>query len=75
MRCVHEVAVREHEAQTEDHNRDLDREAREREAAIKLASDVIRAPIHPVTGKTVDVGDAGHKAHKIIQDVDRGLPQ
>lgn len=70
-----EVAVREREAATEDHNRDLDRVAREREAAIQLAGDVIRAPTHPMSGKPVDVGDAGHKAHKIIQDVDKGITQ
>lgn len=70
-----EATVHEREAETEDHNRDQDRAAHEREAAIKLASDVIRAPTHPTTGKPVDVGDAGHKAHKIIQDVDRGITQ
>jgi hypothetical protein len=68
-----EAAVHEREAQTEDQNRDQDRVAREREAAIKLASDVIRAPTHPVTGKPIDVGNVGKKAHEIIQDVDRGI--
>jgi len=68
-----EATVHEREARTEDQNRDQDRIAREREAAIKLASDVIRAPTHPVTGKPVNVGDVGHKAHKIIEDVDRGI--
>jgi hypothetical protein len=70
-----EAAVHERVAAAEDQNRDQDRIAREREAAIKLASDVIRAPTHPISGKPVDVGDAGHKAHKIIQDVDRGIGQ
>jgi len=68
-----EAAVHERVAAAEDQNRDQDRVAKEREAAIKLASDVIRAPTHPVTGNPVDVADAGHKAHKIIQDVDRGI--
>jgi len=70
-----EATVHEREAAAENQNRDQDRVAKEREAAIKLASDVIRAPTHPVSGKPVDVGDAGHKAHKIIQDVDRGITQ
>jgi hypothetical protein len=70
-----EAAVHAQQAHTEDVNRDQDRVAKEREAAIKLASDVIRAPTHPVTGKPVSVDDAGHKAHKIIQDVDRGITQ
>lgn len=70
-----EATVHEREAAAENQNRDQDREAKEREAAIKLASDVIRAPTHPMTGKPVDVGDAGHKAHKIIKDVDQGLTQ
>jgi hypothetical protein len=70
-----EATVHERVAAAEDQNRDQDRVAKEREAAIKLASDVIRAPTHPMSGKPVDVGDAGHKAHKIIQDVDRGITQ
>lgn len=70
-----EATVHEREAETENHNRDQDRIAHEREAAIQLASDVIRAPTHPMTGKPVDVGDAGNKAHKIIEDVDRGITQ
>lgn len=70
-----EATVHEREAEVENQNRDQDRVAHEREAAIKLASDVIRAPTHPVSGKPIDVGDAGHKAHKIIQDVDRGIAQ
>jgi len=68
-----EVAVREHEAATENQNRDQDRVAREREAAIQLAGDVIRAPTAGESGKQVSVDAAGRKAHKIINDVDRGI--
>lgn len=68
-----EVAIREHQAATEDHNRDLDREAKEREAAIALAGDVIRAPTAGEKGAQVSVSGAGNKAHKIIQDVDKGI--
>lgn len=68
-----EVSVREHEAATEDQNRDLDREAREREAAIALAGDVIKAPTAGESGKQVHVGDAGKKALGIIKDVDKSV--
>jgi hypothetical protein len=68
-----EVAIREHEAATEDQNRDQDRLASEREAAIALAGDVIKAPTAGESGKQVNVRDAGKKAHGIISDVDKGL--
>ena len=68
-----EVSVREHEAATEDHNRDLDRSAKEREAAIALAGDVIKSPVKGESGTQVDVGDAGTKTRKIIEDVDKGI--
>lgn len=70
-----QVGLQAHQMHIEDQNRDQDRIAKEREAAIKLASDVVHGPTHPVTGKPVNVGDAGNKAHKIIQDVDRGITQ
>jgi hypothetical protein len=67
-----EVAVREQEAATEDHNRDLDREAKLHERAIELAADVIRAPTTEAGGQ-VGVSNVGKKASKIIKDVDKGL--
>lgn len=68
-----EVAVREQQAETEDRNRDLDREAKEREAAIALAGDVIKAPTAGESGGQVNVGHVGKTAHKIIKDVDKGI--
>ena len=68
-----EVAVREKEAATEDHNRDLDRQAKERETAIGLAADVIRAPTQGESGKQVSVEKVGEKTNRIIQSVDKGL--
>ena len=68
-----EVAVREHEAATEDQNRDLDREAKLKETAIGLAGDVLKRPTAGESGRQVDVTGVGHKAHKIIADVDKGL--
>lgn len=70
-----EVGVREMQAKTEDRNRDLDREAAEREAAIALAGDVVRAPTAGESGKQVDVSKVGHKARKIIEDVDKSVPK
>jgi hypothetical protein len=67
-----EVAVKERMASVEDQNRDQDREAAEREAAIRLASDVIRAPSNEA-GKPASVSSVGEKTNKIIADVDRGL--
>jgi len=68
-----DVAVKERESATENQNRDQDRLAKEREAAIALAGDVIKAPTAGESGKQVNVKDAGTKAHKIIRDVDKGL--
>lgn len=68
-----DVAVKEHEAATENQNRDQDREAKLQETAIALAGDVIKAPTAGESGKQVSVKDAGKKAHGIIKDVDRGL--
>lgn len=68
-----EVAVRERTAETEAQNRDLDREAQEREAAIQLAGDVIRAPTTEGGGQVATAG-AGKRARRIIKDVDKGLP-
>lgn len=70
-----EVAVREQEAATENQNRDQDRLASEREAAIALAGDVIKRPTAGESGKQVDVGAAGEKTRKIIEDVDKGIPK
>jgi hypothetical protein len=67
-----EVAVREMEAKTENQNRDLDREAKERESAIALAADVIRAPTTEGGGQ-VSTSGVGKRASKIIKDVDKGL--
>jgi hypothetical protein len=68
-----EVGVKEHLAAIEDQNRDQDRLADEREAAIALAGDVVKAPTAGESGKQVDVGSAGQKARKIISDVDRSI--
>jgi hypothetical protein len=67
-----EVALKERTAATEDQNRDQDREAKERDAAIRLASDVIRAPVTE-RGTQVGVKGAGQKANKIIAEVDKGI--
>jgi hypothetical protein len=70
-----DVAVKERESATENQNRDLDREAKEREAAIALAGDVIKAPSAGESGGQVSVTGAGQKARKIMQDVDKGVPK
>jgi hypothetical protein len=67
-----EVAVREHEARTEDENRDRDREAKLHETAIGLAGDLIRAPTTEGGGQVATSG-VGKRASKIIKDVDKGL--
>jgi hypothetical protein len=67
-----EVAVREHEARTEDKNRDRDREAKLHETAIGLAGDLIRAPTTEGGGQVATSG-VGKRASKIIKDVDKGL--
>ena len=68
-----EVGIKAQEAATENANRDQDREAKEKETAIDLAKAVITAPTAGESGKQVDVGAAGHKATKIIKQVDRGI--
>lgn len=68
-----EVSVREHEAATEDHNRDQDRSAGLKEAAIALAGDVIKRPTAGESGKQVSAGGAGQTASKIITDVDKSV--
>jgi len=62
----------------EDQNRDQDRQAKERDAAIALAADLVKAHKPPgADGKAhkPNVDGVGNKAHKIIQDVDRGITQ
>jgi hypothetical protein len=65
-----EVSLKEKEAANENQNRDQDREAKERESAIQLAGDVIRAPTTEGGGQ-INVSAAGKKATKIIKDVDK----
>jgi len=68
-----EVGIKAQEAQTENQNRDLDREAKEKETAIDLAKAVIGAPTAGENGGQVGVGNVGKKANKIIKQVDKGL--
>jgi hypothetical protein len=68
-----QVGLQVHQMHIEDTNRDEDRVARERDAAIKLAGDVIKAPTAGESGSQVDVGGAGTKARKIIKDVEKGV--
>jgi hypothetical protein len=67
-----EVSLKEHESATENQNRDQDRVAKEREAAIGLAADLIRAPTTE-SGRPTGVAGAGQKANKIIAEVDKGI--
>jgi hypothetical protein len=67
-----DVALKEKMAEVENKNRDQDRTAKEKDAAIRLASDVIRSPTTE-TGKQVDVSGAGKKANAIIKEVDKGI--
>jgi hypothetical protein len=60
------------ELANEDAAREQDARDKEREAAINLASDVIRAPTTEGGGQ-VNVAGAGKKAKKIIRDVDKGV--
>ena len=69
-----EVALKERTAAVENDNRDRDREAKERESAISLAADVIRAPVTE-KGSQVGVKGAGQKANKIISEVDKGIEE
>ena len=59
--------------EVENQNRDQDRAAKEKEAAIQLAGDVFRAPTAGESGKQVPTENAGRKATKIIKQVDKGL--
>lgn len=70
-----EVSVREKEAATENQNRDLDREAKEREAAIALAADVVKRPTAGESGGQVSVSGVGNKARQIIREVDKAVPK
>ncbi len=67
-----DVALKEHLASVEDRNRDQDRQAKERDTAIRLASDVIRAPTNDA-GEPTSLAGAGDKANEIIKEVDRGV--
>jgi hypothetical protein len=68
-----EVAIKAHEAATENQNRDQDREAKEKETAIDLAKAVIAAPTAGESGKQVSVKGVGKKARGIISEVDKGI--
>ena len=68
-----EVALKEKTAEVENSNRDQDRDAKERDAAIGLAKAVITAPTAGESGKQVDVSKAGSKTNKIIGTLDKGL--
>ncbi len=70
-----DVALKERMASVEDQNRDQDRAAKEKETAIDLAKAVISAPTHGESGKPVGVGQVGHKATKIIKQVDKGITE
>src|SRR6202453_3976774 len=67
-----ELGLRAAEISQEDRSREQDAKDKEREAAINLASDVIRAPTTEGGGQ-VNVSGAGRKAKKIIKDVDSGV--
>ena len=67
-----EVGLKGAELAQEDRSREQDAKDKEREAAINLASDVIRAPTTEGGGQ-VSVKGAGRKAKAIIKDVDRGI--
>ena len=67
------MMIDQHKTRIEDENRDKDRVAKEREAAIALAGDVIRAPSKGESGAQVDVTKSGQKANKIIKDVDKSV--
>jgi hypothetical protein len=67
-----EVALQERQASIENENRDLDRAAKERESAIGLVADVIRAPVTE-SGSQIGVKGAGQKANRLIEEVDKGM--
>jgi hypothetical protein len=68
----HEAGLKAAQINQEDKAREQDAKDKEREAAINLASDVIRAPTTEGGGQ-VNVSGAGRKAKKIIRDVDKGV--
>ena len=68
----HELGLKAAEIKQEDRAREQDAQMRERESAINLASDVIRAPTTKGGGQ-VSVKGAGRKAKAIIRDVDKGV--
>jgi hypothetical protein len=68
-----EVALKGQELAAEDRARESDAQQKDKQAAIGLAADVIRAPTAGESGKQVSVADAGKKAKRIIRDVDSGL--
>jgi hypothetical protein len=68
-----EVGLKAVELQHEDHAREQDALMRERESAINLAGEVIRAPTAGESGKQVSVTSAGKKAKQIIKDVSKGV--
>jgi hypothetical protein len=68
-----QVGLKALELQHEDHAREQDAIMREKESAIQLAGDVIRAPTAGESGKQVNVTKAGKKAKQIIKDVDAGV--
>jgi hypothetical protein len=68
----HELGLRAAEIGQEDRSREQDAKDRERESAINLAADVIRAPTTEGGGQ-VSVKGAGRKAKAIIKDVDKGV--
>ena len=67
-----EVGLKSRELDQEDRVREADAAAKERETAIGLASDVIRAPTNEA-GRPTGVAGAGQKASKIIADVDKSI--
>jgi hypothetical protein len=68
----HEAGLKAAQINQEDKAREQDAKDKEREAAINLASDVIRAPTTEGGGQ-VSVKGAGKKAKAIIKDVDQGV--
>jgi hypothetical protein len=68
----HEVGLKAAELAQEDKAREQDAIARDRQAAIDLASNVIKAPTTEGGGQ-VSVKGAGKKAKAIIKDVDKGV--
>lgn len=68
-----EAGLHARAASQEDQNRDLDREAAEREAALELAKTIVGRPAAGESGRQVGVTDVGAKTNQIIRDVDKGL--